>query len=312
MKQMEKKENSRFHIFERYFFHRAHPKSTFTVEVFPGILATFGEPKSKLKSQRYHLARLQVSRDSYSEDIAIAFWKRFHVRYIGHKQKNRNLPPIYRVVGSPNRLIHGGYIALCEHARNERDTFILQQSYGYWRDRVYSESRISKYVLAQQEALASLLNKIRAFPSILKDMPTTDWRVFEKIVAEIFDKFGYDVALTKKTRDGGKDIIALHKSGEKTERLLIECKHWKDKIDVKPVRELIGVAFAEEDLPTGIILATTSFFTPDAKRIMINPAFSIELERKDFNDVLNWIGEYSAIQFTPKGDKRLSFERAKN
>lgn len=91
----------------------------------------------------------------------------------------------------------------------------------------------------------------------------------------------------------------LQNGNQITERLLIECKHWQAKIDVKPIRNLIGVAVTQDELPTGIILATTSRFTEDAKELKINPNISIELDLKDYNDVLNWIGDYNAIGLTP-------------
>lgn len=124
-----------------------------------------------------------------------------------------------------------------------------------------------------------MLNKISTNSDILHNIPTkTDWRVFEEIVAEIFRKFGYEIELTKKTRDGGKDIIALRKSEDKViERLLIECKHWQSKIYVKPIRNLIGVAVTQDELPTDVILATTSTFTEDAKELKINPQFLLSL-----------------------------------
>ena len=36
-----------FHIFTRHFIKRAHPKLLFSVEVLPGVIATFGEARSK-------------------------------------------------------------------------------------------------------------------------------------------------------------------------------------------------------------------------------------------------------------------------
>ena len=36
-----------------------------------------------------------------------------------------------------------------------------------------------------------------------------DRRVFEELVAELFDGFGYAVELTARTRDGGRDMIAV-------------------------------------------------------------------------------------------------------
>ena len=36
------------YIIQRYFVNRVHKKSLFSVEIYPGIVAEFGEPKSKL------------------------------------------------------------------------------------------------------------------------------------------------------------------------------------------------------------------------------------------------------------------------
>ena len=36
------------YIIQRYFDNRVHRQSLFSVEIYPGIVAEFGEPKSKL------------------------------------------------------------------------------------------------------------------------------------------------------------------------------------------------------------------------------------------------------------------------
>jgi restriction system protein len=183
----------------------------------------------------------------------------------------------------------------------EQESFSMQNSYEYWLSQFDANSDIYADLNSQNEAIALLLNKISTSPAVLRDIPTkTGWRVFEEIVAEVFRRFGYQVDLTKRTRDGGKDIIALRREGDKViERLLIECKHWKGKIDVQPIHKLVGVAVIQDELPTGIILATTSSFTKGAKEVRINPNISIKLDLKDHNDILNWIGDYNAIQLTP-------------
>jgi Restriction endonuclease len=289
------------YIFRRSRYYNSHPKSRFQVEILPGILAQFGEPPSKYRSCRYHLLQLSVSKNLYLEEVAITFWKRFNILHINPRKHGKRIPRIYRVVGSSKKTFHGGYIVICEPDLPVREAFVKQNSYEYWSDQFYLNSGVYANPGNQQEAIALLLNKISTKSTILQDIPTkTDWRVFEEIVAEIFRKFGYEIELTKRTRDGGKDIIALRKSGDEVvERLLIECKHWQSKIDVKPIRSLIGVAVSQKELPTGIILATTSTFTKDAKEIEINPSISIELDLKDYNDVLNWIGDYNALQLIP-------------
>lgn len=62
-------------------------------------------------------------------------------------------------------------------------------------------------------------------------------RDFELFVAEIFEKRGFSVKITPKTRDGGKDIIAT-KADPIPYTLIIECKHWGEthKVDVGVVR----------------------------------------------------------------------------
>jgi hypothetical protein len=279
----------KYYIFRRYRYYNAHSNSKFQVEILPGILAQFGESRGRYRSCQYHLIQLSFSKDLYTEEVADNFWRRFNILHINRKRHGKKIPRIYRVVGSSQKTFYGGYVVICEPNLPNREVFVKQNSYEYWSDQFYLNSGMYANPVDQQEAIALLLNKISTNSAILHDIPTkTGWRVFEEIVAEIFRKFGYEIELTKRTRDGGKDIIALRKRGDEVaERLLIECKHWQSKIDVKPVRNLIGVAVVQDELPTGIILATTSTFTEDAREIKINPAISIELELKDHKQFLN-------------------------
>lgn len=293
------KDEGDYYSFTRSRYKNVHPKSLLKVEILKGVVATFGEPKSKLYSRKYQLVKLEFSKRLYNQRFLNFFWKRFHIKYIPVEKTQRKLPPIYRVVGSKKRLVKRGYIVICDQNNLDRETMINQTSYDYWIKMFNSYSEVSPDAEIPKAAIASLLNKIALNNQVLKEIPTTDWRVFEEIVAEIFRGFNYEVVLTKQSRDGGKDIIALQKiNGEVKQRLLIECKHWKGKIDVKPVRELIGVAVQEDDLPTGIILATTSEFTEDAgllKEKPINSTSPIALDLKDCEDVLEWVGDYSAM-----------------
>jgi restriction system protein len=114
-------------------------------------------------------------------------------------------------------------------------------------------------------------------------------RRFEHLVAELFNGFGYEVELTKQTRDGGKDIIAV-KRAELDLRFLIECKRPDpgDPIGVSTVRELYGVKV--DDGATKAILATTTHFTPDA--VVFSERNKWELELKDYDAIKEWITKY--------------------
>jgi hypothetical protein len=120
-------------------------------------------------------------------------------------------------------------------------------------------------------------------------------REFEEIIAEIFRSKGFEVELTKSTRDGGKDIIAIerHDLGFGT-KYFIECKRYSltNKVGVELVRALHGVKNIRNG-PNKVILATTSTFTRGAIDFASNQAPSEwDISLKDYNDVLNWISSY--------------------
>lgn len=287
------------YIMLRFFARRAHKASLFTTEIYPGLVAEFGNSKNKLNSSQYRLTRLMFSKDKYTKEQVMSFWSNFHVKYISHQQKGRKLPPIYKVVGNPHRLIHNGYIIICKNTDPIRETVLTQKSYEFWRSHFYTNGKLSTDEHTLNAAIPLLIDRIKHSIFSLSDIPVSDNRIFEELVAEIFSGFGYTVELTKKTRDGGKDIIALKKLDTlHEEKILIECKHWKNNIDVNVIRNLIGVACSQEDSPTGVILATTSHFTRDAQKIEIGKTIPIELERKDYDDILEWIQQYDAIQLS--------------
>ena len=89
-------------------------------------------------------------------------------------------------------------------------------------------------------------------------------REFEFFVADIFEKLGFSVKITKATRDGGKDIIAT-KSDPIPYTLIVECKHWGEdhKVDVSVVRSVYGVQVATQANQS--VIVTSSKFTKDAR-----------------------------------------------
>jgi HJR/Mrr/RecB family endonuclease len=115
-----------------------------------------------------------------------------------------------------------------------------------------------------------------------------DPRAFEEVVAELFEGFGYVVELTKRTRDGGRDVVAIRHTIVKDDRYLIECKHW---VGVGVVRELLGVGVAEPN--SGLILASTSGFTADARVFADREQVRWILALKDRDDIDAWVEEYA-------------------
>jgi HJR/Mrr/RecB family endonuclease len=136
----------------------------------------------------------------------------------------------------------------------------------------------------------ALIQRLQACP---EDLRTMNRRRFEHLIAELFNGFGYEVELTKQTRDGGKDIIAV-KRAELDLRFLIECKRPDpgNPIGVSTVRELYGVKV--DDGATKAILATTTHFTADAAAFSERNKW--ELELRDYDAIREWIAKYLGKQ----------------
>lgn len=120
-----------------------------------------------------------------------------------------------------------------------------------------------------------------------------DRRMFEELVAELFSGFGYEVELTRRTRDGGKDIVAV-RSREVAVKFLIECKRPDpgNAVGVKAVRELHSVKVTEK--ATKAILATTTHFSRDAKLLFEQHRW--ELEPRDYGAIMEWMSSYLSLK----------------
>jgi len=150
--------------------------------------------------------------------------------------------------------------------------FVINNSFGattesepeieYLREIYYAENLLAFY-----ESIPELIIALKNSPDLIRDITP---REFEEVVAEIFRSKGFKVELTKRTRDGGKDIIAVHTDelGIKN-KYFIECKrHAEDNtVGVDIVRALQGVKNTK-DGPNKTVIATTSFFTDDAKSVV--------------------------------------------
>jgi len=103
----------------------------------------------------------------------------------------------------------------------------------------------------------------------------------------MFDKLGYTVELTARTRDGGCDLIALRNDqlGIKT-KYVIEAKHYKPEngVGVGIVRQVSAVK--QKFGAHHAVLITSSYFTKDA--IQENRVF-YGLHLTDYDSLLRWL-----------------------
>jgi len=128
-----------------------------------------------------------------------------------------------------------------------------------------------------------LYDVLTKHPDILKSI---NWRVFEKLIADVLESFGYSVDLMQGTKDGGIDVIAFsNDSPLGKHKYLIQAKRWTNKVDVEPVRSL-GFLH-QHHKATKSCLVTTSEFTKGAYELA--KSYDWQLELKDFDGFLEWL-----------------------
>ena len=115
----------------------------------------------------------------------------------------------------------------------------------------------SSYLSVSLRQIDILLYKeLQRNEELLKSL---DWRVFEHLLADMLETFGYEVELMQGTKDGGVDVVAFGKSDLLGEhKYLLQAKRWKRSVGIEPVQRLLFVA--SQDRATKACLATTSRF----------------------------------------------------
>jgi hypothetical protein len=169
------------------------------------------------------------------------------------------------------------------------------------RDAVEVESQLIEVVPA--EALDSLrrvgfvpfslLSKVVARPKTLFELTS---RTFEEFVAELVSRLGIeDVLLTPERADGGRDVIGTTRILGIPLILAFECKRYapNNPVSVETARALLGTITHGDYRADRGVLVTTSRFTGPARQFIVT---SPVLEGRDFNGIVDWLGEFAKLQ----------------
>jgi restriction endonuclease Mrr len=117
-------------------------------------------------------------------------------------------------------------------------------------------------------------------------------RKFEELVALLLSDMGYEVQLTPETRDRGRDILAVLRVPPGKEFLLIvECKRLAHsrKVGIDIVQRFLWV-LDYQDKANGGLIATTSSFSWDAKRLAANHRWRLDL--CEFDGLQYWLAQF--------------------
>ena len=187
--------------------------------------------------------------------------------------------------------------------RFETRTF---RKYVRWllKAQVGSKDNVSREAEPQVSSLLQVLEPpwdevcryIAEHPTFLHSM---DPRMFEKLVAEIFKQYGWDVELNSRTRDGGYDIIAIRQTAPSNLRILIVAKRYAPNrpVGVEIVRSLYGLRPLHA--VSQVVLATSSYISSAARK-EFSRVIPWELDFIERERILNWCRENGGVEL--RGD----------
>ena len=132
-----------------------------------------------------------------------------------------------------------------------------------------------------------IIRLLQRHPNIIYQL---DWRKWEEIIAGAYKQQGFEVTLTPRSNDKGRDIIASSQ-GIGRIRYFDQMKAYKPGhlVTAEEVRAMVGVLNIEGNVSKGIITTTSDFAPgvlkdPDIGRLM---PFRLELKAKD--QLLDWL-----------------------
>jgi len=137
---------------------------------------------------------------------------------------------------------------------------------------VIDEDRLTPQALGlTEEELFALFPKLTARPKRIRPSKepvaviadNLDASGFEELVERVYEAQGYTVIRRGGPYDGGIDLLSEKVSGAGRERVVVQCKHVKDKVGPAVIRELWGVVTNDASCTRGD-LVTSAGFTREA------------------------------------------------
>lgn len=136
--------------------------------------------------------------------------------------------------------------------------------------------------------LDDLIKKLLLRP---EDIFTLNPRKFEELVSGILMDMGYEVILTPQTRDGGRDILAVENTKLGPRLTLVECKrHSKTRPVGKGIVERFLYTIRDQDKASAGLIATTSYFSPDAHAVAKKHQWQMSLA--DHSRLIGWLENF--------------------
>ncbi len=155
-------------------------------------------------------------------------------------------------------------------------------------DYLLSPQKDSQVILALEPINKEIIEYLARHP---KEMYSLSPRKFEYLIAELLKDMGGEIKITPETRDGGRDILAAFNTPIGQILTIVECKKWspESKVGLDIVERFLWTIEQKDRASCGLI-ATTSYFSPDAVRLQTDYSWRIKL--RDFDGLKQWLSQY--------------------
>lgn len=131
-----------------------------------------------------------------------------------------------------------------------------------------------------------IIERIAQTPDTIYEI---DWRKWEEIIAAAYKQQGFEVILTPRSNDKGRDVIATNRLG--SVRFFDQVKAYRPGrlVTADDVRAMFGVLSLQPNVSKGFVTTTSEFAPgvlkdPDIARFM---PYRLELKAKDA--LLEWL-----------------------
>ena len=245
------------------------------------VLATLSAHQGEIEKMSGYLATLSKWIPSPDTPLSVfsqvaSFSKTLHTPSLAMQQLNTYQSYFHQLDG------------LRDYIPMESPNLEIFQQYDYTLIEEEDSEPESRIVLLDEgERIKRIISTIYQNNQAIYSMKPID---FEYMVAELLRAQQFEVEMTKQTRDGGYDLIAVKNVGNFPVRFLVECKRnaKSRKVGVDIIRGFRDV-IKTQGANKGIIV-TSSYFSADANKERQQTPYLLEF--KDHDHVIEWVNRY--------------------
>ncbi|MCE7997086.1 MAG: restriction endonuclease [Roseivirga sp.] len=206
--------------------------------------------------------------------------EKLRVRRLLVKNTFQNPDLLYMIAELPNQQQINLYECVSDSAELFRKT--VEKTYQDFKKKRITIDDLSDQVMLELQKRPKEIQSLSSYK-------------FELFVGSLLEDQGWNIEMTPKTRDHGRDIIATIKVSGFSILTVVECKKWREDRPVGiDVLERFIFTVRERDRANFGLLATSSYFSRDSRDLSSEYNWLIKLE--DFEGLKKILTNYGKLK----------------